>query len=509
MRPELKNIRDITDSKELYESKPHPFLSIFIYILLVLLIAAGVWMYFGEIDIVSKGTGVVRPNEKVSRITNKVQGEVVQNTMQEGAYVQKGELLFEVGYKDLSIQLEEAEELLQETKDKLILLEKLRDSILQGKNLFDPEIEKEYYDRYVKYQQDYQSLRNSRSVENKNEAINVEQTQITQQMYQDKIEDYDDSIKELTAYQLSVAEGVNKFENKQSVLSLAFDTYLYQVYELEDVIADKRRTYDLNTLLDEEDMIAKKEVEDSKVALQQAENELQKLTLQTQGQIEDQLEEVEKAKELATREQAKLIIDNNLLAANDAQRMLTVEKFETDTLVNLYDQIDIQETNCRAREQEVERLLLAIDDCKIVAPISGTLHITQVINEGDLIGAGVDIGTIIPEQDNLYKVEIFMANRDIAGIEEGDIIHYKFDALPYKEYGQLEGQISNISADARVNDTYGTSGYVVEGTITNETVYSYKGEPASIKVGMTCEAHVVTEQKKILYYLLEKINLMD
>ena len=112
-------------------------------------------------------------------------------------------------------------------------------------------------------------------------------------------------------------------------------------------------------------------------------------------------------------------------------------------------------------------------------------------------------------EDSLYTIEIFMPNSEIAGLKVGDLIKYNFDALPYKEYGQMEGKITSISTDAQFNETYGTSGYIVKGTVNNETVYSYKGEAAELKVGMTCEAHIITEQKKILHYLLEKINLKD
>lgn len=38
---------------------------------------------------------------------------------------------------------------------------------------------------------------------------------------------------------------------------------------------------------------------------------------------------------------------------------------------------------------------------------------------------------------------------------------------------------------------------------------SYKGIVKEIKVGMVCEAQVVTKSRKILWWLLEKINLLD
>jgi len=36
-----------------------------------------------------------------------------------------------------------------------------------------------------------------------------------------------------------------------------------------------------------------------------------------------------------------------------------------------------------------------------------------------------------------------------------------------------------------------------------------KGQKGELKIGMTCEAQVITKRKKILYFLLEKINLKN
>ncbi|UZM99428.1 hypothetical protein OL548_03480 [Lysinibacillus sp. MHQ-1] len=64
MRIKISNLNELTDSREILESKPHPFVSIFISILVVILICALAWSYFGEIDTVAKANGIVRPNEK-------------------------------------------------------------------------------------------------------------------------------------------------------------------------------------------------------------------------------------------------------------------------------------------------------------------------------------------------------------------------------------------------------------------------------------------------------------
>lgn len=116
--------------------------------------------------------------------------------------------------------------------------------------------------------------------------------------------------------------------------------------------------------------------------------------------------------------------------------------------------------------------------------------------------------TIIPENEAGFTIEIALPNSEIAGIEVGDQVKFKFIALPFKEYVDFIGTIRGIKIDIK-SDKSGNSYYLVEASITDTQGVSYKGETRNIKVGMACEAHVIKEQKKVLYWLLEKINLKD
>ncbi len=58
-------------------------------------------------------------------------------------------------------------------------------------------------------------------------------------------------------------------------------------------------------------------------------------------------------------------------------------------------------------------------------------------------------------------------------------------------------------------DRMGNSYYGAKANLDDTIAISYKGEKRNIKVGMTCEVHIIKEQKKVLYWLLEKINLRD
>lgn len=509
MKSNIKDIREITDSKEMYDSKPHHFLAIFIYVVLMGLGLGGIWIYFGEIDIVAKGVGVVKSNTNVSSVRNKVQGEVFECHLEEGKVVKKGDMLFSIVHDDLEIERIQAAEELHQAEERLIQLEKLRESVEQECNLFSIEDEKEYYDRYVKYEIEYQSMKNSVIIESKNESITTTLTTIDRTLYEDKIEEDTLTSEQLMEYRQSVEEKRNVFKNKNCLYALEFDNYLIQMEELEHKIVDHRKIYEVNKVLYEEGLVAKKEFEDAQESLELAENEVAKMKNTILKTIEEKSKEVSMARQSGELERSKLIVDHELLDVSEEQRQLEVEKYKAGALVELHNQIEELEIKNQSRRRELEGLELAIADCMVVAPIDGTIHMIKQVNRGDFLDVGVDIATIIPMNDSMYKIEIFIPNREIAGLSVNDKIKYKFDALPYKEYGHLEGLITNISTDVKTNDSQEGSGYIIEGSIINQPVYNYKDEPAEIKIGMTCEAHVVIERKKIVYYLLEKINLID
>ena len=96
MKGIIKDISEITDSRELLESKPHAFTAIFTYIILLILLSALAWTYFGEKEIAVKAMGVVRPTERISTITTKAGGRIEQINFERGDKIEKGSVLFTI-----------------------------------------------------------------------------------------------------------------------------------------------------------------------------------------------------------------------------------------------------------------------------------------------------------------------------------------------------------------------------------------------------------------------------
>lgn len=511
MKGMIQQISEITDSKEIYAARPHPFLGIFIYILLAALMALGGWMYYGEIDIVSKGRGVIRPNENMSMIRNKIGGVISENHLEEGKQVKKGELLFKIDYADLEIKQKQLKEKLAKEEKELQNLKKLKTSIEIDENLFSLDTEKEYYEKYIKYVQDGEALSKQVAIDTKMDEVEIEETHISKVHYAKDIEKYTKKLVDLENYKASVEAKENKFEDQNCVEYLLFNTYIYNDKALEEQIKNHTLTYELNQELESENLLSINELEVSKKAMELAQNEQSKLRLNTLKEIEDEIEAYTELKETAKKEEEKLIVDSGLFSNKIEQRALSIKQYKTDTLVDLNNQIQTLEVSFQSEVRELEVVELSIKECGIVAPIDGTINMLQNISVGDLMGEATEVATIIPKDSQLYKVEILVPNSEIAGLKKGEVVEYQFDALPYKEYGKLKGHITNISTDANSlrKDGIGGSGYYITGALENKEVYSYKGERIHLKVGMTCDAYIIVEQKKILYYLLEKINLKE
>lgn len=160
MREIIKNIDELTDSREIFESKPHPFVPIFISIIVLLLLSGLIWSFFGEIDNVAKATGVVRPNEKVSTIQAPVFGRVETVNFVEGQVVNKGDVLFTLRLDEVRRELDNREQDLEEAQKELAYLETYRVSIESNQNLFNKELgrEKFYFDLVEQYLLNYDAL---------------------------------------------------------------------------------------------------------------------------------------------------------------------------------------------------------------------------------------------------------------------------------------------------------------------------------------------------------------
>ncbi len=383
MRGQIIELAELTESREMLRAREPNFIAVFIWIVLFLLVVAFFWMWFCEIDIVVKATGIVRPGGNVSIVRSIYGGELKEVFYREGATVKKGELLLII---ETSLLEQEKDYLFQEKNrlekeaENLWIMEK---SIREEKNLFYEE-ELHYYNWYLSYKYGYEQLH------------------------------------------LHYMKAKNRYLREKNLGSGATSAISLEELHTEYLLAEINR-----------------------------------------------------------------------------------DRYRSEMLVELKERMEsnrVQLLNVTRQLKEVEE---KIKMHRVTAPISGVVQVLQSFNPGDYLPAGVEILRIIPAQGTGMKVEMMVENKDIGQLALGQKVDYRFLALPHQEYGTLSGKIINIAGDIQMINPSGEAVYLVEGSIDGGQLMDKKGRTAEIKVGMLCEARIVVKQRKILYYLLEKLDFLS
>jgi membrane fusion protein, peptide pheromone/bacteriocin exporter len=551
MKGYIRELHELTDSREMMEAKPHRFVSIFIYLLLLIIVSLILWSYFGEIDTVAKANAIVRPNEKTSSIQTSVQARVKEVMYTQGDSVKSGDVLLILDADELSTQKQAINQKLSEVEQEIADLKKFKESVEKQQNLFTEE-NKKFYEAYKQFELDYKKIKDELQQVNLQLEKSKEDTEYSKNQLLEKEKSLQSSKKEFVLTIESLEKEKEQLSETLSNLQDLEKSYLdkknymvdqtshyYNQYiefensinQLEKSIEEKRLDYENAKKLDDQgeeiDVNQYKEIyEASKLELNNFINsklisvrseistyeqkleaiKLELKKLKETNQIEIQQQQIESEKNYL-KEKLNSLQDE--LSHNEKLQEITLEKFKTDKLVEINNNIEQQEEIMKDLKAQLDAINIQLNNYKITSPIDGIIHVNKVVNKGDIIHPGETIITIIPTNQQQYKMVLSVLNKDISKMKVGDTVKYHFIALPYREYGALEGKITKISTDAIVNPESGLSYYTVEATLQNKSLYSYKGNEAEIKVGMQAEALVVSESKKILHFVLEKINLID
>ncbi|GFZ32672.1 RTX toxin transporter [Clostridium zeae] len=490
----ILDLDEITDSKEMLEAKPHKFINIFIYIIIVFLSSALIWAYFSETEIVVKANGIVRSITENQRVINPSTGRVESVNLKDGQDVRKGDILYTIEHTSLNLQKENYEKQIDNINNEIINLKKLSDSINNNKNYFDysdPK-EKEYYNKFLKYKNDIDDANNQSDL-SKDQAEN--QVNILQSQVNETQSDLDN----LELLEKSINEGINYLKKGSSYYSQYLD-YDISVSNYKKKIDEIQSQYDN---IKGKSGVGTEQLDTVQINLGDAKDDLIKYKNQFNTNL---ISSLEQDKKKLNELRGTLDNTNDLFNKTLNSSKTSLEKYKLSMLTQIDDTIKADESKLQELKVSLQQIKLNIESYIIKASIDGKISIDTNISKDDMIQAGMDIATIVPKESSQFKVQLSVANSDIANIKEGQNVKYHFAALPYKEYGELQGRISNVGIDSKLDTRSGTSYYSAEGVIDNKTVYSYKGEKAQIKVGMLCEAQVVTRKEKIIYRLLEKIN---
>lgn len=478
MKPIIIEMKELSESAQVYESRPHPFMTGFIYMVLLMAVAAGFWMAACKLEITVKGDGVFKAEADIVTVSSKASGKVTYSVLEEGRYVQEGELLFSVEETNLAQQLAVYRERQAEADAHIELLSAYLESLDGDPARLDSLTENRYYPEI----QTRRAL-----LENTLRAADTSQSWQTQQVQQ-RIAALEESIayyeKQQDLYeqaQQAVRTRMNAFSEEE--------VYFYTL--VQNYLARYRTTEEQYGL-------------QAGGGANAAADALNALESEQLAALEQQLINIRSS---------LLTLNSNLKTAQSGDEAPAGTQFSNSQAV-LTEKNTVQSellADQASRQEYADTILeleTALQDCRAYAPASGYLSLSAEVPAGGYIQQGSAVCRILPAVSGDYTAEIYISNHEIGTLREGQPVKFEIAAYPSDEYGYFTGTIDTISRDSKVSGA-GAAYYVVQVRCDSNVLHNKKGEEVRLMNGMACRAKVVTDTRRVLLYLLQKIDLID
>lgn len=504
MKPVTINMSELSESIELYESRPNRFFIYFIYLILGMFIIAFTWMYFWKIDIVVKSNGMFRGEDKVYEVSSNITGKIQSCNVTEGQLVKEGEVLLTVSGEELDNAIVNYQELQKDINQRIQILNAYSKSLEGNSEEFNNLTDNKYYN-------EFNNRKNLLEADIRLSGENIEeqknQYQKDAESIRESINDCEERIRKYEQTKKGIINRNNSFELSDSYFYSIINSFIsnYEATELQY----NNQMKELQKAVDEADMKENTESIQEQIKLKEKEKEkvLSNLEIQEISGIEQQIET------LNTR---RITLKSELSAAE--YKLAELNKSDTETAKNISimkekNNIAAELLTYEGKKEECETALKSYNyksgNCNITANQTGYVSFGTEVREGGYIQEGTILCRILPETNSGYYAELYVENGDIAKLQKGQTVKFEIAAYPSSEYGYFTGMIDTIAKDIKVDSNSGVSYYPVRVKCEKTTVMNRHGDKGTIMNGMICQAKIIVGEKSVFRYLMEKINLLD
>lgn len=154
-------------------------------------------------------------------------------------------------------------------------------------------------------------------------------------------------------------------------------------------------------------------------------------------------------------------------------------------------------------EARIPALRDRVERTSVRSPIDGVINRINYSSEDAYVRSGDVLLEIVPSGTELI-VETKIDPKDIAEIALGSKVKISLTAFDPSRYGNIEGRVLNISADAVSEPNTGEQFYLVDVSI-DGILYESDGSEVTILPGMVASIDVLTGKRTILDYFWEPI----
>lgn len=303
---------------------------------------------------------------------------------------------------------------------------------------------------------------------------------------------------EFTSSDITIQTSYNEYVSKYNALAEDYD----------NKTAEYQRLYSDYSLQNSTVPITESDVLKAKNAYDTAVIDIESLKNSYISQVQAKITALED--EIKTLENNKKSIEVSLKNVKDLDtyEKLSADKLKSEAVVTINSEIDALRDNITSLKSQLAEVDETIKNAEIKASVDGTVTLISEFSTGDIVQAGSSLCSIIPGGDDL-KVTLYIPESEIAKVKIGQKTEYIIDAIPYDEYGKLTGEILSISADSVINETSSTKFYIAQASLSANSLTNKEGNVREVRTGMLLEAKSISGSKRVITWLLEKLNFID
>lgn len=170
----------------------------------------------------------------------------------------------------------------------------------------------------------------------------------------------------------------------------------------------------------------------------------------------------------------------------------------------------------------VEKAQQLLDLKWLRSPVDGLIQRIDISTVGGVVTPAQNLVTIVPDGTPLI-VEATLSNEDVGYVKVGQEVEIKVDTFPFQKYGTLKGKLVWVSPDADEKGPADPANQNPNGKPSpdpkaNRSSYTYKvhvkpetttfvvdGKETPIQPGMTVQADISTDQRRIIEFFLAPV----
>lgn len=206
--------------------------------------------------------------------------------------------------------------------------------------------------------------------------------------------------------------------------------------------------------------------------------------------------------ELLQKERLYETMNNEVIQNNIRIGQLKMEQFSLNN--NQSERINSYKFSI---SESIARIRTNIEDWSqlnfIKAPISGKVRLKSEIREKKSIQIGQILGHVLPENSNGKFLSCLLPVANVGKVKEGQKVIVKFDAYPYKEFGQYLSVANEIS-DIPLEVGEGQLMYEVKVPLKDSLITDF-GKRIPYQPEMTAQIEIITKDRSLFERIFDNL----